>query len=35
LKIQQELHKKEVEVMQAKVQIIELQELMKEKKGRT
>jgi hypothetical protein len=32
---QQKLQKKEVELMQAQVQIIELQELMKQRKGRT
>jgi hypothetical protein len=32
---QQKLQKKEVELMRAKVQITELQELMKERKGRT
>jgi hypothetical protein len=32
---QQKLQKKEAELMQAKVQIIELQKQMKEKKGTT
>lgn len=34
-KTQRELQRKEVELIQAKVQIMELQRLLKEKEGRT